>query len=511
MLKYCDVKNMHNTDYTLNRPSFRSDPLLSRYNRGMNEGQLTTLLDEPYVCVDVETDGMNYTHGHVIEVAAIRVENGQIVREFTTLINPGVSIPYFITNLTGITTSDVQDAPAFADIADELMDIFDGATFVAHNVRFDYSFLKQEFRRAGIDFEPKQLCTVKLSRKLYPDQTSHKLSSLIERHGFVYSARHRAYDDAHILWQFLTHAQERFDRDVLHDAIGHQIKRPSLPKHLDLESINNLPSGHGVYMFDDEKGMPLYIGKSVNIRRRVLSHFTKDSEEYREFKIAQSVHAIRFESTSGELEALLREAHLIKTEQPLYNRRLRRVRMLTALRQKTNQDGYITVTSDQLTEVTPDQFSTILALYDKRGTAKTSLLTIIKTFDLCPKLCGLEKTNGACFSYQLGRCKGACIGKESSESYNRRVLLAFEHKRIQTWPYEGPVIVQERLSEIPIANGFIVDQWSIIGKISQEEDYEPVVTHYEAVFDYDAYKILRSFMTQRGTNITVIPFVAADA
>jgi DNA polymerase-3 subunit epsilon len=473
----------------------------------MNKGQLTTLLDEPYVCVDVETDGMNYTHGHVIEVAAIRVEGGEIVREFTTLINPGVSIPYFITNLTGITTNDVQDAPAFADIADELLDILDGATFVAHNVRFDYSFLKQEFRRAQIDFEPKQLCTVKLSRKLYPDQTSHKLSSLIDRHGFAYSSRHRAYDDAHILWQFLTLAQQQFAGDILNDAISHQIKRPSLPKHLDVESISNLPTGHGVYMFDDENGMPLYIGKSVNIRRRVLSHFTKDSEEYREFKIAQSVHAIRFESTGGELEALLREAHLIKTEQPLYNRRLRRVRTLTALRQQLNSDGYITIINDQLTEVHPEQFSTILALYDKRAAAKTSLLTIVKTFDLCPKLCGLEKAKAACFSYQLGKCKGACIGKESADTYNRRLLLAFEHKRIQSWPYDGPVIVREMTPGTTVTSGFIVDQWSIIGKISQEEDFEPVVTHYEAIFDYDAYKILRSFMTQRGTNIEVTPYL----
>lgn len=471
---------------------------------------MTTLLDQPYVCVDVETDGMNYTHGHVIEVAAIRVENGVITKEFTTLINPGVSIPYFITNLTGIKTSDVQNAPTFADIAAELSDILDGATFVAHNVRFDYSFLKQEFRRVGVDFEPKQLCTVKLSRKLYPDQTSHKLSSLIERHGFSYSARHRAYDDAHVLWQFLTQAQQQFDYTVIHDAISHQIKRPSLPKHLDANSINNLPMGHGVYMFDDEKGMPLYIGKSVNIRRRVLSHFTRDSEEYREFKIAQSVHGIRFESTGGELEALLREAHLIKTEQPLYNRRLRRVRTLTALRQRQNEDGYITIINDQLTEVMPDQFATILALYDKRGSAKTSLLTIIKTFSLCPKLSGIEKANGACFSYQLGKCKGACIGKESSEIYNRRVLLAFEHKRIQSWPYPGPVVVREMTDDDSRMSGFIVDQWSIIGTITQEEDFEPTITRYDGLFDYDAYKILRSFMTQRSSNISITPYAALD-
>ncbi len=476
----------------------------------MNAAHISTLLDEPYVCVDVETDGMNYTHGHIIEVAAIRVEKGVITKEFTTLINPGVSIPYFITNLTGITTHDVQDAPGFGDIAHELLAIMDGATFVAHNVRFDYSFLKQEFRRVGIDFDPKQLCTVKLSRKLYPEQSSHKLSSLIERHDFSYSARHRAYDDAHILWQFLTHAQQQFDAAIIHDAVSAQIKRPSLPKHLDVEVVNSLPTGHGVYIFDDEKGLPLYIGKSVNIRRRVLSHFTKDSEEYREFKIAQSVYNVRYESTGGELEALLREAHLIKTEQPLYNRRLRRVRTLTALRQKPNADGYTMIVSDQLTQIMPDQFELILALYDKRGSAKSSLLTIVKTFGLCPKLSGLENATGACFSYQLGKCKGACVGKESQDVYNRRVLIAFEHKRIRDWPYDGPVIVRELTPGDAGVNGFIVDQWMVVGTITQEEDFDPVVTRYDAIFDYDAYKILRSFMTQRSATMSIAPYVPID-
>jgi DNA polymerase-3 subunit epsilon len=474
----------------------------------VKEGQRSTILDEPYVCVDIETDGMNHLRGHIIEVAALRVENGEIVKSFSTLVQPGVSIPYFITNLTGITNSDVETAPVFGDIAEELFEIMQGATFVAHNVRFDYSFLKQEFRRVGIDFEPKQLCTVKLSRKLHPEHTSHKLASLIERHGFTYSARHRAYDDAHVLWQFLTYAQVTFSPEQLHEAISQQIKRPSLPKHLDQEAITQLPTGPGVYFFDDEKGLPLYIGKSVNIRRRVLSHFTRDSEEYREFKIAQSVHNIRYESTNGELEALLLESHLIKTEQPLYNRKLRRTHKLVALRQAFNPDGYVTIASEDLVTVTPDQFDTILALYDKRGTAKSSLLTTIKTFDLCPKLCGIEKAKGACFSYQLGKCRGACVGKETADAYNRRVQIAFEHKRIQSWPYEGPVLVQEVADDQTKLSGFIVEQWSITGKVTQEEYCEPVLTHYDAVFDLDAYKILRAFMTQKPAQISITPYRA---
>jgi DNA polymerase-3 subunit epsilon len=464
------------------------------------------LFDQPLVCVDIETDGMNHMHGHVIEVAAIRIENGEIVDEFTSLINPQTAVPYFITKLTGITTADVQDAPTFTDIADRLLEIMDGAIFVAHNVRFDYSFLKQEFRRIESDFEPRQLCTVKLSRALYPDERSHKLASLIERHDFTYSARHRAYDDAHVLWQFLSHAHANFPTDILTSAIGRQLKQPSLPKYLDKKDIDNLPTGPGVYIFNDEAGRPLYIGKSVNIRRRVMSHFTRDTEEYREFKIAQSIRSITTRETGGELEALLLESHLIKTEQPLYNRLLRRANKLIVARQVLNSDGYLMIQTEELTTVLPQDFEDILALYTKRGTAKESLLRTVKTFDLCPKLSGLEKATGACFSYQLGKCKGACIGKESPASYNQRLLTAFEHKRIDAWPYDSPMLIQEQNITTATAHGFVVDQWCIVGTLSQEEDFEPELKVYDKTFDYDAYKILRSFMTQRQHQLRVTPF-----
>jgi DNA polymerase-3 subunit epsilon len=464
------------------------------------------LFKQPLVCVDIETDGMNHQRGHVIEVAALRIENGEVVDEFTSLVNPQTEIPYFITNLTGITTRDVQDAPVFSDIAERLLEIMDGAVFVAHNVRFDYSFLKQEFRRLGLDFEPRQLCTVKLSRALYPEEKSHKLASLIERHNFTYSARHRAYDDAHILWQFLTHATTAFTADVITEAVTRQLRQPSIPKHLDKQDIERLPTGPGVYIFQDEQGLPLYIGKSVNIKRRVMSHFTRDSEEYKEFKIAQSIRSIATQETGGELEALLLESHLIKTEQPLYNRLLRRTHKLIAAKQSPTPDGYISVSMQDIETVTPQLFDDILALYTKRGTAKESLLRTVKTFDLCPKLCGLEKATGACFSYQLGKCKGACVGKESSKDYNHRLLTAFEHKRIDAWPFDSPILVQELNGPTASSHGFIVDQWCVVGTLSQEEDFDPQLKSYERVFDLDAYKILHSFIIGRPAQLRITPF-----
>jgi DNA polymerase-3 subunit epsilon len=180
------------------------------------------------VFVDIETNGLDHVQGRVVEVAAIRVEGGKVVREFRQLIDPGLPLPQSITRLTGISDVDLKDAPLFMAVADELAGVLAGAIFVAHNVRFDYSFLKQEFERIGKDFKPAQLCTVRLSRALYPEYRTHKLQDLITRHNLHVSARHRAYDDAHALWQFMQHVQGMFATDIIEQAIAKQLNKPSL-------------------------------------------------------------------------------------------------------------------------------------------------------------------------------------------------------------------------------------------------------------------------------------------
>jgi DNA polymerase III subunit epsilon len=462
-------------------------------------------LSQPMVLVDIETNGMNHQRGRIIEVAAIRIENGEIVDEFQTLLNPDIDIPHFITKLTGITNSDIADAPTFGDISDDLLQILDGAIFVAHNVRFDYSFLKQEFARVGIAFSPQQLCTVRLSRALYPEYKSHKLASLIERHNFSYNERHRAYDDAFVLWQFIKHVRTKFDATSIRTAVSNQLRHPSLPKHLSREVIDTLPTSFGVYIFEDETGAPLYIGKSINIRTRAMSHFTRDTKEYREFKMAQNVHNISFHQTNGELEALLLESHLIKSLQPLYNRMLRRVRKLTVAKMRRDTSGYIHVFLETLDEIAPDDFDFILATYPRRSSAKSSILAAVKTFGLCPKLSGLEKTKKACFSRQLDKCKGACVGKEPAHQYNSRVLSAFEYKRIEDWPFSSPILLRENAVSSPSISSYVVDQWRIIGKITKEENCDPTFERYETRFDVDAYKILRQFMKDATKNISIEP------
>lgn len=457
---------------------------------------------QPIVCVDVETDGGDYRRGHVIEIAAIRIEDGKIVDEYSTLLNPGISVPSFISRLTGITTSDLEGQPSFDDIAERLLELFDGAIFVAHNVRFDYSFIKQEFARVGIGFTPKMLCTVRLSRALHPGVKGHKLSDLISRHQFHYLARHRAYDDAHVLWQFLQYAQQTFTASEVETAIARQLKLPSLPRSVDQASIDALPHSPGVYVFKDHEEAILYIGKSIDIKKRVMSHFTRDTSDYKEFKIAQQVQSISHIETSGEMSALLLESQMIKDHQPLFNRNLRRRKEFVVATILYDTHGYATLIYRQLSDIAADQYSNIMGIYDTRTKAKASVLSAIRTFSLCPKLCGLEKGSGSCFSYQIKKCYGACIQKENVERYNDRLRLAFERTSIDVWPYEQAITVSEDEGH---TSGLVVDQWRIIGRFFRSADGIDV-TPYEAIFDIDAYKILRISLGAADKKVSIMPF-----
>lgn len=161
------------------------------------------MFDKSLAIVDVETTGMSAVHNRIIEIAIIRIEGNKIIDTFTSFVNPQVHVPSFITHLTGISNADVEDAPLFGKVKNKVKKFLKGATFVAHNATFDYNFIGRAFEREQMLFESKKCCTVRLSRRLYPQHKSHSLAALIERHGFEYKARHRAYDDAFVVWQLL--------------------------------------------------------------------------------------------------------------------------------------------------------------------------------------------------------------------------------------------------------------------------------------------------------------------
>ncbi len=450
------------------------------------------------VFVDIETNGGNGPRGRVIEVAAIKVSHGEIVDTFTSLINPGSDVPYWITQLTGIRNSDLVNAPYFPDIAAQLYAFMNDSIFVAHNVLFDYSFLKREFAAAGYNFKPKLFCTVKMSRALWPEHRGHSLEKIITRHQIPFVARHRAYDDAKAMYDFVQLTIAEKGRDAFLENIARQLKTRSLPPHVDEAVILNLPESPGIYIFEDDAGAPLYVGKSVNIRSRVRSHFTNATTIAKELKMTLASHNVSFVATETEVEALLLESAKVKELQPIFNRQLRRKTKQSIFLRGFDENGYemIRIKNTDLSQ--HQNLENVYGVYTSKSQAKTRLEATAKTFQLCPKLLGLEKAAGACFRYQLGLCKGACISKETPELYNRRVELALERSKIESWPFASEVAV--RISE---TRSIVVDQWIVKSVVEHAYD-EPVITSIEGGFDIDTYKIIRSYIRKHPETISRI-------
>lgn len=444
------------------------------------------MFDEPVVYVDIETTGGNYRSSRILEIAAIRVEAGKITQTFHTILNPETRIPAHITSLTGITLADTHGKPTFAEIAPDLQVVLQGAIFIAHNVRFDYSFLKQEFTQIGEHFSPKLLCTVRLSRALYPMDRGHSLTALIERHSINVSARHRALDDAQAILDFSRLAFVQHGAEKFHEAVARQLKTQSLPPHLDSAQIDTIQNVPGVYIFRDESRLPLYVGKSITLKKRVLSHFQSVSSK--ELKISQQVHYVETIKTGSEFAALILESKLIKELQPIYNRLLRR-RSQYAMLVANKDDKYLRVTVSMGSIDESTDLTSIYGIYRNKVQAKNKIQELTRIFQLCPKLMGLEKATNACFWFSLGKCKGACIGKEPVELYNRRFELALEHSRVAMWEYESAVLVP--LSET--GESVVIENWVIKGFLSAEGE---LVQSEEPSFDVDEYKIIRRFLQQ---------------
>ena len=441
--------------------------------------------------VDLETTGGSITFDRIIEVGILQVRDNKLERTFQTFLNPDRALPPEITNLTGINPADLENAPSFFDVKDEISGYFEDTVLVAHNARFDYGFLKQEYLRFGERFAPKQLCTVKLSRILYPEFRHHNLDSIIERFKFVIENRHRAFSDAKILWEFYQKIQQSFPIEKVTQVISHILRKPNIPPKLKNFASTDIPETAGVYIFYGENGQPLYVGKSKNLRDRVLSHFTLSTGDASEMKIYNTIESMEFIQTAGELGALLKESEQIKKLMPLYNRRLRyREKMVTAVKKEV--DGVYTIEIQETDGPDINNLESIMAVFKTKRQAKETLTHLAKDHNLCDKFLGLQKTKGSCFNYQLGRCKGICAGNEITMKYNLRFIEAFLKSKIKSWPYPGPVMIKEVDSNNGKEEQFLIHNWCVVQK--QEGDSKNLE---DLEFDFDVYKILRRFMYNR--------------
>lgn len=377
-----------------------------------------------YTVVDIETTGGRASRDKITEIAIVLYDGQQIIDTYETLINPECYIPYGITQLTGITQEMVNDAPKFYEVARNIVEMTEGAIFVAHNVRFDYSFLRAEFAQLGFTFSRKQLCTVRLSRQAYPHLSSHSLDSMIRFLDIEINNRHRAMGDALATTELLGTIlrQEESDKSV-HQLVNLGIKEALLPKNITLDTIHALPEECGVYYFHNEKGNVVYVGKSINIKKRVAEHFQKKTEKAG--KLQKQVHDITFELTGSELIALLLESAEIKRLRPAINRAQRIRNFPFVIHQYTNEQGYLCFEAAKVTAAVRRKLN-IIAEYPKLSSCKGHLSSVWEQYELCSRFCGLQKGSGACFHYHLKQCHGACANVESPEAYNERAQMAME-------------------------------------------------------------------------------------
>ncbi len=448
--------------------------------------------------LDLETSGPSYHGDRIIEIGLIQIKDGKVLNEYNSLINPEIHVPEFILQMTGITQVNLDKAPTFRSLKGDLYEMLSNTIVVAHNVRFDYGFLKAEFKRHDLNFIEDTICTVQLSRKLFPGYRSHGLDALISRFGFECENRHRALDDAKVIKDFLELLPDYFSLDEIEKSLRDLKKSIVLPPKIDMTEVDKLPHSPGVYYFYGDSDYPLYIGKSNDLKKRVLSHFSSSNLSSREYKIFSQIQKIDYEETAGDLGALLLESEKVKELKPLHNKQLRRVRNLHVLMESVNQQGYKCIDLEKKEKIVVDDLEKVLAVFKKKDKIKDYLRENAKEYSLCLNLLeGYKKGDKECFYSQIGYCLGACCGAESVDEYNRRFEKAFKKRKLTYWPYEGPILISESYDDVS-GDLFVFDNWCLIASGKYSDSFYELKLVEDVKFDRDVYLILKKYMKKRG-------------
>jgi DNA polymerase-3 subunit epsilon len=462
----------------------------------VDRSELTISPDCPVAFVDVETTGCAPGRDRVIDVAVIGARGGEVEFEWQSLVNPGGRIAAGITALTGIDNDMLVDAPRFEEIAAELRAKLAGRLFVAHNVRFDYGFIRREFAHTGSEWRAPNLCTVRLSRALYPGMRRHNLDALIEHHGFQIEQRHRAMPDARVLLDFWRKLRDEWPAEQLQRALEVSSLRATLPAALPPDLADDLPEAPGVYRFfgADEQGGDtlLYVGKANNLRERVLDYFRAGAHDARSLRLAAQVRRVTWTETAGELGALLLEAREVRELQPVYNRQLRgNGERFTWLFGDAGETPALVEIDAQVLR-SGNAFGTWRAA----GDARRALESMASERRWCFKLLGLEQGPGSCFGYQVGRCDGACVGREPAAVHLARVKMELMPQRLRQWPHEGPMLYREGAGER--TQYHVIDAWQHLGSFDAGDDPAAWSTRgrrsHDPDFNIDSYRILTSHL-----------------
>jgi DNA polymerase-3 subunit epsilon len=455
-----------------------------------------------YVMLDLETTGGNPVHDRITEIAAVRIEDGREVERWSSLVNPGAPISSFIQNLTGISNRMVAQAPGFDELGPRLLTLLDGAVLVAHNVRFDHGFLLNEFGRLGINLRLKTLCTVRLSRLLYPQYRGHGLDAIMQRHGLSTSARHRAMGDVDMVLSWLHLASRELGADLVKRQAQTLLQgSAALPPQLETR-IEDIPETAGVYLFYGDGPLPLYIGKSIKLRSRVMLHFQAASRAARELRITQEIRRIEWIETAGELGASLLEARMVREKQPVCKRKSGRVGSQYAWRLSGSAAARPLLTLIPGEELQPEEFGRMYGLYRSRNQAIAKLRELADSHALCPQALGLESGTGRCSAHQTGHCKGVCCGEEKPERHYLRLQLALAGQKLQAWPFSGKVGLREHDAQSGRTDIHIFEQWCHLATVHDESALEEALTSTgnSLAFDLDSYRLLIKHLAQPSKN-----------
>jgi DNA polymerase III subunit epsilon len=400
-----------------------------------------------YAILDIETTGGKYNEEGITEIAIYKFDGHEVIDQFITLTNPEREIQPFVVNLTGINSNMLRNAPKFYEIAKRIVEITEGCIIVAHNAQFDFRILRTEFKRLGYDFSRETLCTVELAKDLIPDQSSYSLGKLTRSLGIPVSDRHRAAGDAMATVKlFKMLLAKDLDKKIIQESIRLEPKHQIEPRLLDI--IEALPSITGVYYMHKANGEIIYIGKSKNVRKRVNQHFTSSNPKSKKMQL--QVATVTYEDTGSELVALLKESVEIKRNKPVFNRALKRDIFSHGLFSFTDTNGYINL---KVARVNGQEKP--ITTFSNLKSAKSFVTRTTDEQNLCQKLTGIHTTNSNCFNYTIKQCFGACIDKEQSEEYNKRIRNIINHHSFEN---QNMVIIDrgrdvDERSAILIENG----------------------------------------------------------
>ncbi len=464
------------------------------------------MLDSHLIFLDLETTGASADRDRITEVGLIEVADGELVSEWSTLVDPGRGIPPAIVSLTGITDQMVADAPSFAQIGAALLQRLEGRMLVAHNARFDYAFLRAEFRRIGICFRARVLCTVRLSRALFPEHRHHNLDCVMQRYGLSCAARHRALGDAQVVWAFARELERVVGPERLAKAVAAVTQVPALPAGLNPERFEDLPDAPGVYVFYGSDGTPLYAGRSANLRSRILAHFSGGGELNRAQRLALQTASLEWTETGGELGAALREIALLRQLKPIYNRR-REPSQAWSLR--WNPGGIVEPIDLQGQDGIASDSA--YGVFRSRADAFAALSGVARAQQLCRILLGLESGPGPCSALVEGLCRGACAGHETAAQHMVRLAGALARLRLAPWPFGGRIALREADPHRALSEVHVLDQWRYVGSARTDDELAALLEERELpLFDVDHYRVLNRHLIQMRRPLPVIDLTRPD-